>query len=113
MKKTQENFDQKVPGGTEDVGVHDVYVAAIAFALSGVPGCLACAVLVRWIRPHRLLAGALATCAASCVAIAAIVPDVHGAQRVPMSPLLAAATVCMFNSVSTGVFNILITTWAA
>lgn len=89
-----------------DVKVDNVYVAAIAFALSGIPGNICVIALFLYIRPKTLMIAALLGTAACCAAI------FYVADYGELPPALAATVVCLFNSVSTACFNVLVTVWA-
>jgi len=105
-----------------DVGVENEYVAALAFALSGVPGVLICLWLIKHVQAYKLLAFFLLLNGFCCVALSAIAasspaPNQTAAPNdtehpLERSPVLAAFVVCLFNSVSTAVFNVLVTLWA-
>eukprot|EP00434_Breviolum_minutum_P029058 symbB.v1.2.025705.t1/scaffold2511.1/size77358/10 len=89
----------------EEVGLKHQYLAAILYALSGVPGCVLAMCFLRCIEPPKLLAFWLLLTALSCLSISLIQTTSHLAPN----PFRAAFCVCLFNSVSTAVFNVLTT----
>lgn len=93
----------------QEVGLKHRYITAIAYALSGVPGCVL-AILLRCMEPPKLLAFWLLLTALSCLSISLIKrPSGDSGPR----PFFAALCVCLFNSVATAVFNVLTTVWGA
>jgi VNT family MFS transporter (synaptic vesicle glycoprotein 2) len=96
------------------VGVENVYLAGIMFAISGIPGCFCRHLLIGVASPRRLYAGALAASSLCCLALYAILRDEGGEIKAQdVHPVLAAFFVCLFNSVSTSVFNVQVTVWAS
>jgi len=100
----------------QEVGVRNKYTAAMAFALSGLPGVLCCIVLINRVQPRRLLTVFLLLTAIACALFAVISPSQDSTIEIPrlkLPPIVALSVVCAFNSVSTAVFNALVTVWAA
>lgn len=94
----------------QEVGLKHRYITAIAYALSGVPGCVL-AILLRCMEPPKLLAFWLLLTALSCLSIS-LIKRPSGDDSGPR-PFFAAFCVCLFNSVATAVFNVLTTVWGA
>lgn len=97
----------------QEVGLKHRYITAIAYALSGVPGCVL-AILLRCMEPPKLLAFWLLLTALSCLSISLIKrPSGDDSGPYGPRPFFAAFCVCLFNSVATAVFNVLTTVWGA